>query len=266
MNGQSSRTFVVASGWLSRASRTIRLASRPGRSRKWSSSTWPVSRRSSVTRPANRARRSCRLVLDELVEAVAAQDERLGRLDRDGGRGVRRAVEQGQLTEEVAPGERRDDRAFLALGRRQDDLDRARLDDVERVARVALVEDRLVLAIAPDPERRGAQGERLVVDLREERAAAERLDREARRPSSCLRSQRPSSGRHRRRPPLGSRGWNRRSGAAGAASFRAGSGSGRAIARPTSVTSCAGDSPRTVAAWACRFRWMSCSRARASCG
>src|SRR5664279_4355011 len=40
------------------------------------------------------------------------------------------AVEQGQLAEERAPVEGRDDRRVLALGRRQDDLDRAGFDDV----------------------------------------------------------------------------------------------------------------------------------------
>ena len=42
------------------------------------------------------------LGLDELLEPVAAQDQRLGRLDRDCGRRVRRTIEQCELAEEVA--------------------------------------------------------------------------------------------------------------------------------------------------------------------
>ena len=93
------------------------------------------------------------VLVDQAVEGVAAEDERLGGLERDRGGGVLRAVEQGQLAEEVARAEGRDDRALLALGVGQDDLHGAGLDDVERVAGVALVEDRLVPPVAPAAQR-----------------------------------------------------------------------------------------------------------------
>ena len=48
-------------------------------------------------------------------EGVAMEDERLGRLERDDRRRVRRAVEQRQLAEELARAEGRDDRRLGAL-------------------------------------------------------------------------------------------------------------------------------------------------------
>ena len=52
-----------------------------------------------------------RLRLDELVERLAPEDQGLGGLDRDRRRRVGRTVEQGQLAEELAASQRRDDRA-----------------------------------------------------------------------------------------------------------------------------------------------------------
>ena len=57
-----------------------------------------------LARPAREQRApEARLRLDQLVERVAAEDERLGGLDRDDGRRVRRAVEQRELAEEARP-------------------------------------------------------------------------------------------------------------------------------------------------------------------
>ena len=87
-----------------RARRTSRDASRPGRSRKWSSSTWPVSRRS-LRREAGEQGRP---------QPAVGVDEARGRR-RGGGRAsrsararrrrrVRGAVEDRELAEEVAAG------------------------------------------------------------------------------------------------------------------------------------------------------------------
>ena len=126
-----------------RARRVRRIASRPARSRKCSSSTWPVSRRSSRASPNEQRVAQARDRVEQLAEDRPRQDQRLGRLER-GGRGrARRAVEQRQLAEEVARPQRGDDR-LLPFRRGQHDLDRAGADDVQRVARVALVQDHFV--------------------------------------------------------------------------------------------------------------------------
>ena len=152
MNGQSSRMFVVASGLALPGEPDDPAGEPPGQVEEVelldvAGEPAQLHDEAGEQRPAEG-----RLGLDQLVEPVPAQDERLGRLDRDGRRRVGRTVEEGELAEEVAARQGGDDRALLALGRRQDDLHRARLDDVQRVARVALVEDRLVLPVAPDPE------------------------------------------------------------------------------------------------------------------
>ena len=144
-----------------------------------------------------------RLRLDQLVERGTTEDEGLRGLDRRGGGGVRRAVEERELAEEVAPRERGDDRALLALGRREDDLDRPGLDDEQGVTGVALVEDRLAAPEAADAKPLGARSEGLVVDLREQRATPKGIDAEAdlhafRHPGSVLRDQRALQRRQRR--------------------------------------------------------------------
>ncbi len=116
-----------------------------------------------------------RVLVDEAVEGVAAEDEGLGRLERDRGRRVLLAVEQGELAEEVAGIEGGDDRALLALGIGKHDLHGAALDDVQRVAGITLVEDRLVPPVAPVAQRFGAAHQGLVVDPREEDAVPQRL-------------------------------------------------------------------------------------------
>src|SRR5579859_818549 len=90
--------------------------------------------------------------IDQLLEGLAAHDEERRRIERDGSRRMGCTVEEGQFSEEVAATERRDDRLFVAFRARQDDLDRAGFDDEERVARVALVEDRLALLETADPK------------------------------------------------------------------------------------------------------------------
>ena len=84
--------------------------------------------------------------------------------------------------------------ASLALGRRQHDLHRARFDDVQGVAGVALVEDHLVPPEAADPQRVDADRQRLFVHAGEERAASKRID-------GC----RPRGGSHVRSVPLSPR-------------------------------------------------------------
>ena len=84
---------------------------------------------------------------DELAEAAPGQGQGLRRLECDRGRRPGGPVEQGQLTEERAGVDRRDDRLVTLLGR-QADLDRAGRDDEQRVAGVALVEEHLA---APEP-------------------------------------------------------------------------------------------------------------------
>ena len=118
------------------------------------------------------------LLVHQALERGAAEDLGLRRLERDGGGGVWRAVDQGQLAKEVATEQRGDDGGLLALGRGKDDLDRARLEDEQRIAGITLVEDRLVAAEPAQAEVAGAQGEGVVVDLGEQRAASKRLEGE----------------------------------------------------------------------------------------
>ena len=99
-----------------------------------------------------------------------------GRVERDGGRGAWRAVQQCELTEEVTRPERRDDR-LLAFGGREDDLHRAARDDMERVAGIALVEDRLALAEAASAELAHDACQRVGLAVGEERAPAQRAER-----------------------------------------------------------------------------------------
>ncbi len=116
-----------------------------------------------------------RILVHEAIERVAVQDQGLGRLEGDRGRGVRLAIEQRELAEEVSGAEGGDDGPLLALGVRQDDLHRAGLDHVERVPGVTLMEDRLVASIAPAAQRVDAAPQRRVVDAREEGAPTQRL-------------------------------------------------------------------------------------------
>ena len=86
-------------------------------SRKCSSSTWVVSRRSS---PGDRRQQRVAdpgLGRDQLAEPVARQDDGLGRADRGRTGRPRRSVEQCQLAEHVARRERREDGLLAGLGR-----------------------------------------------------------------------------------------------------------------------------------------------------
>ena len=118
------------------------------------------------------------LLVDQPLERGAAKDEGLRRLEGDRRRRTRRSVEQRQLAEEIAPAEGGDDRALLAFGRRQDDLHRSALEDEQGIPGIALVEDRLAAPEPADPQVSGAEGKRAVIDLREERAPTEGLERE----------------------------------------------------------------------------------------
>ena len=88
-------------------------------------------------------RRAKRLVAgDQRPECRLRQRVGHGRIDRHGCRRPRRAVEQDELPEDLAGTERDEDRLFAVL-RFDRDLGSTRRDDVHRIARVALVEDRL---------------------------------------------------------------------------------------------------------------------------
>ena len=100
-------------------------------------------------------------------------------LDGDDRRRVRGPVEDRQLAEELARSEDRDDRRLGALVARQDDLDRAGRDDEQRVARVALVEDRLAAAEAADAENVDEGVDRRVVGGPEQAAQPQRVGGEA---------------------------------------------------------------------------------------
>ena len=87
---------------------------------------------------------------DQFAEPVARQDDRLGRHERGGGRGAWRAIEEGQLAEDVTVVERRQD-GLLAGFRRDRDLHLAGDDDEQGVTRVAGVEDDLAAPEASRP-------------------------------------------------------------------------------------------------------------------
>ena len=103
------------------------------------------------------------------------QDEDLCRLDSHDRRRVRCPVEDGQLPEELARAEDRDDRGLGALVGWQDHLDGSARHDEQGVAGVALVKDRLGLAKAPEAERGGERINRGLVGVAEQAARAERV-------------------------------------------------------------------------------------------
>ena len=72
------------------------------------------------------------------------------------------------------------DHEGLALRREQDNLDRPGLHDVQRVAGVTLVEDRVVAPVAADPQLRGALLQDFLAAAGEQRAGAQRVDGEGR--------------------------------------------------------------------------------------
>ncbi len=121
-----------------------------------------VSRRSSPASEARSASRTAGSVAISSRNVLARQDDRLGRDERGRARRARRAVEQRDLAEDVAGPERRQDRLVAGLGR-QRDLDLARHDDEQRVARIAGVEDDLAApeAARPRPGRDPLEGGRV---------------------------------------------------------------------------------------------------------
>ncbi len=124
-------------------------ARRPGRSRKWRSSTWAVRRRISPARVASSARRSSGSVSSSRSKASRRSTLRLDRVEGHGGRRARGAVEQGQLAEEAARADRRQDGRLGAVVRGDGDLDRAAGHEVQGVARVTGMEDGLATPEAP---------------------------------------------------------------------------------------------------------------------
>ena len=114
------RAIVGGAVPTSSASRTSRAATRPVMSRKWSSSTWIVRRRSSPASDASRASRTAGSV------AISSRNRSRGRttvsVAREGRRRrrPRRAVEQRQLAEDVARAQGREDRLVAGLRRQRD--------------------------------------------------------------------------------------------------------------------------------------------------
>ena len=96
-----------------------------------------------------------RVGLEELHERRRAQRERLDLLERRHGAEPRRAVDGGQLADELAGAAQGDDH-LPAVGRHRDDLDPPREQDEHRARLVALVEQRGV-AGEPPPGCRGGQ-------------------------------------------------------------------------------------------------------------
>ena len=86
---------------------------------------------------------------------------------------ARRPVEQRQRPEELLGPQRREDGLDAGV-RRAGDLDPAAQHDVQRVARVALVEDHLPAPVAPRPDGRGDAVEVLVAEVVEQRHPTER--------------------------------------------------------------------------------------------
>ena len=130
-------------------------ASRPGRSRKWRSSTWAVSRRISAASDASSAWRRGGCSSTRRSNASRRRTSVGHRVDGDGRRRAWRAVEQGELAEEPAGPDRRQDGRLGAVVGGQGDLDLALGHDEQGIAGVAGVEH----GLAP-PEAARAEGRR----------------------------------------------------------------------------------------------------------
>jgi hypothetical protein len=117
------------------------------------------------------------ILVDELLEWSAGETQGLDRLHGSGGGGVRRAVEQRKLAEEVAGSKGGDDR-LVALRGWQDDLHRSGGHHVERVARIALVEDDLVAPESAPNHGSCKSAQSHGLDMREEGALLQAGDRE----------------------------------------------------------------------------------------
>ena len=115
--------------------------------------------------------------VEQLHEDWSGQRQRLGRLDGGCRCRPRLTVEEGELPKEVGGMQRRDD-GLVPLRGGKHDLHRARGDDVQRIARVALVEDHLVAPKSADTQMIGHRFEHAALASKEERALAQAVDRE----------------------------------------------------------------------------------------
>ena len=102
---------------------------------------------------------------------------------------MRGAVEDRELPEELARSEDRDDRRLRSLVAREDDLDRAAIEDEQGVAGIALVEDRLAASKAADTQHPDERLDRRVVSTAEQTA-----------PSKCSGRRSIVADRHPSRP------------------------------------------------------------------
>ena len=116
-----------------------------------------------------------RVLVEQPIERVAMEHDRLARLDRDGRGRPRAAVEQGELAEEAPGSDGRQDRRLRAVLRGDQDLDRAAAHDRQRIAGVAGVEDHLAAAEPPGAQRAGHQRHPRFVETREQAARPQRL-------------------------------------------------------------------------------------------
>jgi hypothetical protein len=111
---------------------------------------------------------------DQLPEPVPGQDHGLGRLERRRGRRPGRAIEEGELAEEVTRPERRQDRLVACLAR-QRDLHQPGLDDEQRVPRVALMEDHFAPSEPSDPHLPAERFQAVRVQAAEQRDGRQRI-------------------------------------------------------------------------------------------
>ena len=115
------------------------------------------------------------VLVDEAVERVAPQDQRLDPIDRDRRRGPGGAVEQRELAEEpTRPDDGQDGRLAAVLGRDQD-LDRPARHDEQGVAGIAAVEDRLATSEATRAQGADHEVQPRLVQAGEQPAGHERL-------------------------------------------------------------------------------------------
>ncbi len=118
-----------------------------------------------------------RLLVEELLELVAMDHECLRRVDGDGGRVARRGRDDRQLPEEVAGSEHADGRDVTERGGHTD-RDVTLAHEMERLTRVAFVEDDLVAGEAPAPGGAQERAAILIGEHAEDRPVHARLPNE----------------------------------------------------------------------------------------